>query len=377
MTAFIEAGRSTPLTDLRERCEKLLVECEDHAESPEVLRRLQLCIENFVHALPESEPTIDRMAKGLLALSKAIEKRQISMNIDLSDVLLLSLDRLELTARDGVARLPMHLMMENLRAGELLEVLAQADVASQTQWVTVLKQLLAPDLSTDGVTAPHSLVSILSVLQEYGIEANADLLFFITLTPPAEARLRRWNGRHERLLRLGLRMNRLANNPVDPQQLAAALLIHDLSMAFMPMALLEGYQSLRRVDESRIHRHVDISSALLKNLPDWQPARRMIEQHHEWVSGDGYPIGLREEQIEPGAMIIAIADAFEAITHPPRFNEEQRRPSLRAIREINRLGGEQFSRYWVPIFNEALAQIQLENPDRSGREYQDMAGFTG
>lgn len=363
MNAFLETNRQTSLRELRERCEKVLVECETSGMAPEVLRRLQLGLNSFLLALPRKDPTINRMARGLQALLNAILDYRMLMSVELSDALLLTLDRMEASVEQGLQTMPLAMMMDNLRAGELMEALSVAEPARQADWLRELTELLAPEVSGEEDPSRHSLTRILEICAEFELPADTDLLFFATLAPPAEARLRRWQGRHARLLKLGLAMNREAASaqlaaPVDAPQLAAALLVHDISMAFMPLDLLEGQARLSRHEEHRIHTHAGISGCLLQNLPHWSEARQMIEQHHEWVNGRGYPMGLQEHQIHEGAKIIAIVDTFEAITHPPRFKDHGKRPYLRAAMEINNHAGTQFSPPWVGVFNRALKSLR-------------------
>ena len=78
----------------------------------------------------------------------------------------------------------------------------------------------------------------------------------------------------------------------------------------------------------------------------------MIAQHHEMVDGRGYPNGLTEDGIVPGAKILAIIDAFESVTlkHSHRGHG---RSLLRAVAEIN-ASDRQFSAEWIAHFNQVI-----------------------
>ena len=84
----------------------------------------------------------------------------------------------------------------------------------------------------------------------------------------------------------------------------------------------------------------------------------MVAQHHEMPDGTGYPRGLKGAQICPGACILAIVDAFEAVTlkHSQRG---QTRSLLRAIAEVNACDS-QFAAEWVAPFN-AVIRRQMDN----------------
>lgn len=358
MNAFVDSDRRSPLGELRERCEKVLVECENAGAPGDTLRLLDVCLNDFLQALPAKDPAVNRIAAGLQTLQHAILAESVPLSIHLSDALILTLDRVEEAVQAGVAAQPLPTMMNNLRIGEYLESLALAAKPEQPDWLRQLTELLAPEIRAGEGEHSQTLPRILAIFGEYGLSADPDLLFFATLATPAEARLQRWQGRHVRLLRLGLAMNRNGGTVVDSAQLAAALLLHDVSMAFMPLDVLDGQRNLSLNDERKIHKHADISGRLLENLPNWHEARLMTEQHHEWVNGEGYPNGLKADAIHPGARIIAIADAFEAITHPPRSQQQGKRPYLRAAMEINNQSGAQFCPHWVQVFNGTLRVLR-------------------
>jgi HD-GYP domain-containing protein (c-di-GMP phosphodiesterase class II) len=70
-----------------------------------------------------------------------------------------------------------------------------------------------------------------------------------------------------------------------------------------------------------------------------------VEQHHERLDVTGYPKGLKEKDIVPGAKLLAIIDAFEAMTHE-RIDRHYKKSVLRAIAELNACEN-QFSSQWV------------------------------
>lgn len=358
MTAFVESHKRAALSQLRERCEKVLVECENLPPTPDLLRRLNLFLGNFLLALADKDPTVNRMAQGLQHLQDALMAERLEMSVELSDAILLTLDRIELTVNEGITSLSLPTLMDNLRAGELLDGLSRSPRNEQKDGIARLTELLAPEVRQFEGDHTLQLVELMEICAHYGLAANPDLMFFATLATPAEARLRRWQGRHARLLKLGLAMNQTAGGIVSSEQLAAALLVHDISMAFLPLDLLESSDRLSPAEAHKVHRHADISGCLLQNMAYWADAKLMIEHHHEWSDGAGYPVGLKDHQIHEGAKIIAIVDTFEAITHPPRFRENAKRPYLRAAMEINNHAGTQFSKNWVGTFNQTLKLLR-------------------
>jgi HD-GYP domain-containing protein (c-di-GMP phosphodiesterase class II) len=60
--------------------------------------------------------------------------------------------------------------------------------------------------------------------------------------------------------------------------------------------------------------HCEIGHRIAQSAPDLVPISDWILKHHEWWNGAGYPLGLKEEQIPIECRILAIADAFDAMT---------------------------------------------------------------
>ncbi|UTA49095.1 HD domain-containing protein [Simiduia sp. 21SJ11W-1] len=186
---------------------------------------------------------------------------------------------------------------------------------------------------------------------DFGIAHNQDLAFFAQLLPAIDERSPYWQGRTHRIAELALAMNRLADNPVDPQQLLAAVYMHDFGMAFLPLSLLHKPGTYTEAERTLVRRHLHIAVDLLKTMGDWDAAAEMVGQHHETMNGTGYPNGLNESQICDGAKIIAIVDAFDACVNSRAHVNLPQRPLIRAILEINRYAGSQFSQCWVDVFN--------------------------
>ena len=93
-------------------------------------------------------------------------------------------------------------------------------------------------------------------------------------------------------------------------------------------------------------------AGLLSRMEGWKPAAEIVMQHHEMHDGAGYPAGLKAEAICPGAKILAIVDAFEAVMlkHSHRGHSSS---LLRAIAEVNACNN-QFAPEWIGPFNTVI-----------------------
>ena len=178
-------------------------------------------------------------------------------------------------------------------------------------------------------------------------EHYPELSYFAQLVPIVEARVPKWQGRISRLLSLAQRLLHVQKQPFAFEQLAAAIYVHDIAMSFLPLQLLNHAQPMSSDEKKQVQAHVYACSFLLSQSEHWQEASRILHEHHEWVNGAGYPKGLLEEEVHPGALCLSVLHAFESITHGHYCQEEYKRPVKRAMAELSRQSGSQFSVYWV------------------------------
>ncbi|WP_373975806.1 HD domain-containing protein [Chitinibacter sp. SCUT-21] len=189
-------------------------------------------------------------------------------------------------------------------------------------------------------------------------EMHQDLVFFRELALQLEARSPLFHGRTDRNLTYALATNQMAGNRVDPEQLEAAVYLHDIGMMFLPESQWLKPDKLSDEAKQALQHHPLWAAEIANRFVGWQSATQMILQHHETVIGSGYPNGLSDEHICDGAKILAIVDAFEAILLK-HSHRGQQKSTLRAIAEIN-AGDRQFSATWVKAFNQVIRQ-QLES----------------
>jgi HPt (histidine-containing phosphotransfer) domain-containing protein len=182
-----------------------------------------------------------------------------------------------------------------------------------------------------------------------------DLKLFYAIITQLERRSPYWEGRTDRILKLALDTNHVAGNVIDTIQLEAAVLMHDVGMAFLPESLWTKEGRYNELELREMRSHTSLAAALLQRIPGWAGAVIMVAQHHERVDGNGYPQGLAGDQISDGAKLLAIIDAFEAMTHE-RGDRNYKRSVLRAITEIN-ASENQFDKRWVQFFNRVVKKL--------------------
>ncbi|HSX86561.1 MAG TPA: HD domain-containing phosphohydrolase [Pseudomonas sp.] len=340
-----------------QRSEQLLIELEKAPDDPERLHKLF----RQIHSLKGNLGYIGLNAR--MPLPQAMEdvlsclrEAQLSFDSLLGDILLLSLDNLkELIAQD-LGGAPARLNAAQVEA--LCQALRALATTPSDRQMTVRRALLQQlDPNTQLLDpAPTGDPQAEQLLARYGIMIDADLLFFIELMRASERRSRYWQGRGMRQLDLALMINQLGDTPEPPEQLAAAVCLHDLGMAFLPLEMLHKDASFNREERRHMQSHPRLAYDLFKRMPKWQGAAEIALQHQEHADGTGYPKGLKEAEICAGALILGIVDTFDARTHERAHQTLSKRPLLRAILEINGLAGSQFSAHWVERFNHTLNQ---------------------
>jgi len=192
---------------------------------------------------------------------------------------------------------------------------------------------------------------------DWSSDIESDLVFFHSIMKPIEERIDHWEGRSSRQLKLALLLNQFSGKVVDEHQLRTAVYLHDLGMSLLPLALLHRTNTLLESDVIRLRSHVQYSVDFLSEMPHWDEARQFIYEHHERPDGKGYPNGLNNDEISHGAKILAIVDAFEAMTHVRAQQVHLKRHISNALQEINSASGSQFCPYWVDILNKVMASI--------------------
>lgn len=213
----------------------------------------------------------------------------------------------------------------------------------------------------------------LAVLAEYGAQAlrNADeldesrRLFLDTLRAlvvALETKDPYARGHTEHVTRYAVLLARevgLAEDQVRKIELAA--LLHDIGRPSAGEAMLVSGRPLTAVEQTLIRMHPTVAVHVLKEAPDLADVVPMIFHHHERFDGTGYLEGLTGEDIPLGARILAVADAFEAITaHRPH---RPARSPKEALAELRAGAGTQFD----PRLVEAFAKLVEREPRVAGR----------
>lgn len=128
-------------------------------------------------------------------------------------------------------------------------------------------------------------------------------------------------------------------------------LVHDIGKLFVPLELIRAPRALDERERAAVAEHVIKGDQIVALHPELYVYRDAVRWHHERYDGKGYPDGLRGEKIPLAARIVAVCDAYDAMTgqRPYRFPMTPDR----ALLEIERQRGKQFD----PEIADAMIEI--------------------
>ncbi|HEV2752574.1 MAG TPA: diguanylate cyclase [Solirubrobacteraceae bacterium] len=237
----------------------------------------------------------------------------------------------------GIATFPAHgeTAAALLRAGD--DALYGAKASGRNRSVihrAELRELAGRDASTTDLEAERYLAVV------------RDLAEALDLRFSGSARHSETVGRYAEMMgdQLGLPERRV-------QRIRLAGMLHDIGKVAVAAAILHKQGALTDDEWAAIRRHPQLGAQILEH-PGLTDVRRWVGAHHERPDGQGYPLGLAGAAVPLEARILAVADAYEAMTSDRAY-----RPSLghvAARAELQRHAGGQFDPLVVRAFLEVL-----------------------
>jgi putative nucleotidyltransferase with HDIG domain len=151
--------------------------------------------------------------------------------------------------------------------------------------------------------------------------------------------------------------------PADVRVIRLAALLHDIGKIGIPESILRKPGSLTGEEMMVMQRHPDIGARILEPVPYFADLVPLVRSSHERWDGRGYPDGLTGQEIPLGSRVIAVCDAFHAMTEDRIYRAAMALPA--AVAEIERCTGTQFD----PLCVEALmAALRAPGPARPVRD---------
>ena len=176
----------------------------------------------------------------------------------------------------------------------------------------------------------------------------------------------RWTANHSRKVAeyAELIAQEMGLSPAEVSTIKTAALLHDIGKIGIPDDILRKPGELNTAEKAIIMSHPEIGANILSQAGEtFRPIVPLVLHHHEWYNGRGYPQGLEGAEIPLGAAILAVADAFEAMT-----SQRPYRPPLSpeaTWRELRKGQGTQFHPAVVEAFHRLWARglIKIPGPE--------------
>ena len=140
---------------------------------------------------------------------------------------------------------------------------------------------------------------------------------------------------------------------LEVQRIRLAAQLHDIGKAAIPAAILEKPGPLDELEGEFVHRHPTIGARIVSAAPALTHTAPLIQSSHERIDGHGYPDGLAGENIPLGSRIIAVCDAFDAMTSDRLYGRAISVDA--ALSELKRCAGTQFDATIVDAFCSNIA----------------------
>lgn len=144
-------------------------------------------------------------------------------------------------------------------------------------------------------------------------------------------------------------------------------LVHDVGKIGLPAGLLEKPGALTLDERRQMEEHSAIGERILREVDDYEEIAAIVRHHHERIDGHGYPDQLVGDEIPLLARIIAVADAYNAMTSDRPYRDAM--PSRVARLRLAQAVGSQFDTTIVAAFEAILATASEEYRTATGAAF--------
>ncbi len=146
-------------------------------------------------------------------------------------------------------------------------------------------------------------------------------------------------------------------------ELEVAGLLHDIGMIGVPVNVITKPGNLTEEEFELVKSHTIIGMKILEEIKQLNHVIKIVGCHHEHYNGEGYPYGLKGEDIPVESQIIAVADAYDGLTSDRAYRGSLSHED--AVRKIEGAAGTQFCPEVIAAFSRAIhgAVEELKNFD--------------
>lgn len=232
--------------------------------------------------------------------------------------------------------------------GELLGILTLGNRLSDEKYsksdkkiLSIMVQQLALSLHS------HTLFSRLNQKNEENKKESLHHIYYGTihaLAAAIDAKDAYTKGHSHRVAAYCVAMaEELGWDKTDMEGLRVAGLLHDIGKIAVEKSIINKTSSLNNDEIHEINKHPVVGYQILSRAKfPWEGVPELVRNHHEKINGRGYPDGLKGDDISKGARIMALADAFDAMTTDRPYRKQL--PLETALMEIKKHLNVQFDK---------------------------------
>lgn len=163
--------------------------------------------------------------------------------------------------------------------------------------------------------------------------------------------------------------DRLGVDEKTKREIGFGALLHDVGKIAVPDHILLKPGKLTDTEWDEMRKHPEAGYRIVKRIGFLKDAAEIVHAHHEWYDGNGYPRGLKGDEIPLGARLFMVADVYDALTSERPYRSPVSYEEASA--EIRKLSGSHFDPVVVDRFM-AIAPEQLQ--EITGRYLDVIAG---
>lgn len=247
-------------------------------------------------------------------------------------------------------------LIDAINAGHVYKYIPKPWDADELK-LTVRRALETFELKEHNITLIKELKSAMGELEELSmgtIRALADAL---------DAKCDYTAGHSLRVSRISMLIGKTMGLPIeDLRDIELGGILHDIGKIGVPESILWKPAQLTPDEREVMRKHPSISAQIIGELRGLRRAREYVKHHHEYFDGNGYPDGLKGDEIPVGARIILVSDAYDAMTTDRPYRKAIGHE--RAVKELEAGRGTQFD----PIVVDALMQLLVDGPDELNKK---------
>jgi putative nucleotidyltransferase with HDIG domain len=248
-----------------------------------------------------------------------------------------------------------------LAAGMHWGALAPIRVRDQSLGALLVNNRSAVNVRTEHIEALENLAALAGVAIQEGLarEGLEDLFMsvIVSLTMALEAKDPYTEGHSVRVAAYSEAIGKQLGLPSAALDLIhRSCLLHDIGKIAVDETILAKKGRLNDLEREKMDMHVLIGENILRPIALLHPLLPGVRHHHERFDGTGHPDGLKGEAIPIEARIMAVADAFDAMTSNRPYREPL--PEEDALAELRRSAGLQFDPRVVAAFEHIYPAVK-------------------